>query len=110
MSDEGPLEAVSSIQDSIDYLMELDVFIDDGEFMQVMDLAVKMIAKPNIPHDKIVALVVKLEAYALVFRTKFVAYQSFRKGEQNSTHKKNMYKEIYTGIDRLVDALKYQMR
>lgn len=110
MSEDGPLEAISDIQDQIDYMTELDVFIDDGDFMKVLDLAVKMIAKPNIPHDKIVALVVQLEAYAVVFRTKFVAYQSFRKGEKNSTHKKNMYKEIYTGIDRLVDALKYQLR
>ena len=95
---------------TIDYMTELDVFIDDEDFMEVIGLTVKAIANPNIPHDKIAALCVRLEAYSLMFRTKFVAYQSFKKGEPNSTHKKNMYKEIYTGVDRLVDALKYQIR
>jgi hypothetical protein len=107
---DGPLDAISDIQDAIDYMTELDVFIDDEEFMEVMNLAVKLVAKPNVPHDKLIALVVQLEAYALVFRTKFVAFQSFKKGEIHSTHKKNMYKEIYTGLDNLVAALKYQIR
>jgi hypothetical protein len=110
MSDDNPLETISDMQDTIDYMTELDVFIDDKEFMEVMDLAVKIIAKPNSDPAKVANVCVKLEAYALLFRSKFVAYMSFKKGEKNGSMKKNFYKEMYTGIDKLVDALKYQMR
>ena len=107
---ESPLEPVSDMQDAIDYMTELDVFIDDTDFMDVMNLAVKIIAKPNSDPAKVADMITRLEAHAIVFRTKFVAYQSFKKGEKNSIEKKNLYKDLYTGIDRLVDALKYQMR
>lgn len=108
--DENPLETISNMQNTIDYMTELDVFIDDEAFMDVMGLAVKMIAKPNNPAPKVADICVKLQAYSIIFRSKFVAYQSFRKGEKNSVAKKNLYKEMYSGIDKLVDALKYQMR
>lgn len=107
---DSPLEVVSDMQNTIDYMTELDVFIDDKDFMEVMELAVKFIAKPNVPAPKVAALCTELEGYAIIFRTKFVAYQSFKKMEKNAVAKKNLYKEIYTGIDRLVDALKYQLR
>lgn len=108
--EDDPLEVVSDMQNSIDYMTELDVFIDDEDFMKVMNLTIKIIAKPHTDSSKIADAITRLEAHALVFRTKFVAYQSFRKGEKNAIAKKNLYKEMYTGIDKLVDALKYQLR
>lgn len=108
--EENPLETISDMQDKIDYMTELDLFIDDEQFMECMNLAVKMIAKPDVPQPKIAALCVQLEAWAVVFRSKYVAYMSFKKGTKDANARKNFYKEMYHGIDRLVDALKYLMR
>lgn len=102
-----PLEMVSELLEQ--YEDELNGFMNDEEYKDALELAVKLIAKPNVPQDRIASLCVQLEAYAYIFRTKFVAFQSFKKGE-NSIHKKNMYKEAYTGLDRLVDSLKYLMK
>lgn len=106
----NPLEVVSQIQSKIDYLTELDVFIDDEDFMECMNLAVKIIANPNVPAPKVATLCVQLEAYAVIFRSKYASYMGFMKGTKDANAKKNTYKEMYHGIDRLVDALKYLIR
>lgn len=109
VEEQKPIEIVGDIMSNVDYLKDLNEFMDDDNFEEVMKLTMKIISDPNIPPPKVATLCVRLEAYAIEFRTKFVAYQSFRKG-QDSLHKKNMYRAIYDGLDRLVDSLKYLIR
>lgn len=86
---------------------EVEEFLDDENVLYALNSAVQMIAG-QVPEPAKVALVlVKLEAISLMCRTQFSAYMSFKKGTTEANMKKNMYKELYTGIDRLVDALKY---
>jgi hypothetical protein len=89
------------------WAQEVEDFLDDENVLYALNAAVQMIAG-QIPEPSKVALVVtRLEAISLMCRTQFSAYMSFKKGTTEANMKKNMYKELYTGIDRLVDALKY---
>jgi FPC/CPF motif-containing protein YcgG len=86
---------------------EVEEFLDDENVLYALNAAVQMISG-QIPEPSKVALVVtRLEAISLMCRSQFAAYMSFKKGTTEANMKKNMYKELYTGIDRLVDALKY---
>lgn len=86
-------------------------YMQDDEFTKTLDYVVKIIAEGgNVPKDKVAVLCVKLEAYALKFRLMFTGYMSYLKGTTEANMRKNHYKEMYTGLDRLVDALKYLMK
>jgi hypothetical protein len=89
---------------------EVTEFMDDEDFGKVLDIAIRIISG-EIPEPAKVAMVcVKLEAYAIKFRTLYSAYMGFKKGTAEANQKKNLYKELYTGIDRLVDSLKYLVK
>lgn len=91
------------VEETVDYM-------DDEDFGKVLDIVARIISG-EVPEPAKVALVCsRLEAYAVKFRMQFVAYMSFKKGTHEANMKKNHYKELYTGIDRLVDALKYVVR
>ena len=86
---------------------EVKEYMQDEDLDTTLDIVVKMIANPNIPPQKVAAVCVQLEAMALKFRTQYSAFMSYKKGTTEANMKKNHYKELYTGIDRLVDSLKY---
>lgn len=89
---------------------EVTEFMDDEDFGKVLDIAIRMMAS-EVPEPAKVAMVcVRLEAYAIKFRTMYSAYMGFKKGSVEANQKKNLYKELYTGIDRLVDSLKYLVK
>jgi len=86
-------------------------YMQDPEFEATVNYVVKIIAEGgNVPRDKVAVLCVKLEAYAIKFRLMYVGYMSYMKGTTEANMKKNHYKELYTGLDRLVDSLKYLIR
>ena len=89
---------------------ELSEFIDDKAVDEVIGQALKMMNDEFPDHDKIARICARLEAFNLKFRTQFSAYMSYKKGTTDANMKKNHYKELYTGIDRLVDSLKYMIR
>lgn len=108
---DNPLVMVSEIRKMMDareqWVQEVDEFMEDADVVSVLNTAARMIGG-EIPEPAKVALVlVKLEAAALKFRTQYSAYMSYKKGTTEANMKKNHYKELYTGIDRLVDSLKY---
>lgn len=86
---------------------EVDDFMDDDDVVMVLNNTARMIAGEVPDPAKVALVLVKLEAAALKFRTQYSAYMSYKKGTTEANMKKNMYKELYTGIDRLVDSLKY---
>lgn len=85
-------------------------FMGDEDFGKVLDLTTKIIAGEIPEPAKIAAICARLEAYAIKFRMQYSAFMSYKKGTADANMKKNHYKELYTGIDRLVDALKYVVR
>lgn len=89
---------------------ELSQFIEDEDVDKVIQLVLKIIDGDIPDANKIAVICARLEAYNIKFRTQFSAYMSYKKGTTEANMKKNHYKELYTGIDRLVDSLKYLMR
>src|SRR4051812_37739163 len=89
------------------WVEETTVYMEDEDFGKVLDLVYKIINDGNVDIHKVPLMLARLEAYALKFRMRYVAFMSFKKGTTEANMKKNHYKEMYTGIDRLVDALKY---
>lgn len=89
---------------------ELSQFMEDEDVDKVIQLVLKIIGNEIPDLDKIPSLCARLEAYNVKFRMQFSAYMSYKKGTTEANMKKNHYKELYTGIDRLVDSLKYMVR
>jgi hypothetical protein len=89
---------------------EASEFMKDEDFEKVLELVVQIIGGEFPEREKIAAICVRLEAYAIKFRMGYSAYMSYKKGTPEANMRKNHYKELYTGIDRLVDALKYLVK
>lgn len=85
-------------------------FLEDEDVKAVLKQVLSIINGDTIDHNKIPLLMVTLEAYNIKFRDRFSAYMGPLKGTTDANQKKNHYKELYTGIDRLVDSLKYMIR
>ena len=107
-AEENPLMQLSDLRK--EWVIETEAFVDDDDFGKVLDLVAQIISGDVPEPAKIAPICARLEAYAIKFRMQFVAYMSFKKGTTEANMKKNHYKELYTGIDRLVDALKYVVR
>lgn len=109
---DNPLVIISSLKKIMAearerWVEEVDEFMEDEDIVSVLNMTARMIAG-EVPEPAKVALVlVRLEAAALKFRTQYSGYMSYKKGTTEANMKKNHYKELYTGIDRLVDSLKY---
>lgn len=107
--EDNPLVIADGIQKTWDQLAS--EFMDDPEFTKTLGYVIMIISEGgNVPKDKVAVACVRLEAYALKFRIMFVGYMSYLKGTTEANMKKNHYKEMYTGLDRLVDSLKYLMK
>jgi len=107
-TDENPLVITDGLADTWEKLAK--EFVDDKDFGECLDLVVKIIAKPNVPQTQVAVLLVQLQAYAVKFRMMFTGHMSYLKGTTEANMKKNHYKELYSGLDKLVDALKYLVK
>lgn len=106
--EDNPLFLVDVIEK--EWARDIKDYMDDEDLSKTLDLVVRVIANPNIPPQKVAMLCTQLEAYAIKFRLMFVGYMSYKKGTTEANMKKNHYKELYTGLDRLVDSLKYLVK
>lgn len=78
------LEYVSDIQDMID----LNDFMQDEKFGEALDLALKCIAKPDLPPATAKKAVVQLQAYSFYFKLQAQMYVNLKQG---NNQKKNFY-------------------
>lgn len=108
MSDENPLETVSTITEFND----LTEFMNDPQLDRALHLAIKCIADPNIAAQKAPKLIVELQAISFKFAVKAVEYATIKKDRAgtDNNHRKNVYYSTKEALDRLVDALKYAAR
>jgi hypothetical protein len=89
---------------------EASDFMRDEDFEKVLELVIKLMANDIPEPAKVAAVCVRLSAYSIKFRMGYAAYMSYKKGTKEANMKKNHYKELYTGIDKLVDTLKYLVK
>lgn len=108
MSEENPLITTNDLYR--EWAQEVKDYMDDEDLSKCLDYVVKVIANPNVPPHKVAQVCVQLEAYAIKFRLQYSAFMSYKKGTTEANMRKNHYKELYTGIDRLVDSLKYLVK
>lgn len=112
---DNPLVILSEINTMVleakdKWAAETTAFLDDADVKAVLKQVLDIINGDSVDHAKVPLLMVKLEAYNIKYRDRFAAYMGPLKGTTEANHKKNHYKELYTGIDRLVDSLKYMIR
>jgi hypothetical protein len=106
--EDNPLFRVDAVEK--EWSREIKEYMDDEDLSKTLDLVLKLIANPNVEPHKVAVLCTQLEAFAIKFRLMFVGYMSYKKGTTEANMKKNHYKELYTGLDRLVDSLKYLVK
>lgn len=86
---------------------EISEIMDDKELTDALGIIVKLMMSPDVPPQKAVGLIVKLEAYAAKFKMLASYYTNVKKDERA---KKNLYYSANEAIQRLVDSLKYSAK
>lgn len=108
MSERNSLDYLSQVQD----LMDLYEFMEDDDLAEAMDLALKCIAKPNIPPAYAKEALLKMEALSFKFRMMGNTYMTIKKGTSGTVEnkKKNVYFSVSEACHELAGALKYVAR
>ena len=106
--EDNPLIMVNELREQ--WAKETSAFMEDEDLDSVLATVLRILGGEIPDPEKVKFVIVRLQAQALKFRTRYTSYMGFLKGTTDANMKKNMYKELYTGIDRLVDALKYLVR
>lgn len=102
------LQYLSSVQDLID----LHEFMQDKELAEAMDLAIKCIAKPDMPPATVRITLLKMQALAMRFRMQAATYTYIHKGSGGSKEniKKNVYFAASEQCHALAQTLKYLLK
>lgn len=106
MTEKNPLVIIGQLESDLD---DLYTSMEIAEFKDCLELAIRYVVKPDVLPDprKVAVTVTQLSAYGLIFRAQYANYMGFKKGTKDAAAKKNTYRAIYDGIDKLVDSLKY---
>lgn len=106
MSD--PLEYISGLQD----LVDLHEFMDDEALTEAMNLAVKCVAKPDMPPAVAREVLLKMQGLAFKFRMQAATYTYIHKGNTGTPEniKKNIYFAASEQCHALAQTLKYLVR
>lgn len=104
----NPLEYLSNIQD----LVDLHDFMQDEELAGAMDLAIKCIAKPEMPPSVARAALLKMQGLAFRFRMQAATYTYIHKGKSGTDEnvKKNVYYSASEQCHELAQTLKYLVK
>jgi hypothetical protein len=102
------LEYLSSLQD----LMDLHEFMQDPELGNAMDLAIKCIAKPDMPPAVARHALLKMQGLAFRFRMQAATYTYIHKGKAGTDEnvKKNIYFAASEQCHELAQTLKYLVK
>lgn len=99
---------LSNIQD----LMDLSDFMDDPDFTEALELALKCIAKPDLPPANARRALMKMQGYAFMFRMKGQVYMTIKadKSGTDNNKRKNVYFSVSEQCNLMAQTLKYLMR
>lgn len=105
MPDLQPLEYISKMQD----LVDLNEFMGDQDFEDALELALKCIAKPDLPPAVARKALVQMQGYALKFRMMGQVFMTIKKGRTGSeeNNKKNVYFSMSEQCHEMAQSLKY---
>lgn len=105
---ESPLEYLSDMQD----LMDLYEFMNDEDFGQAMDLALKVLAKPDMPPAAAKIAMAKFQALAFKFKMQGQVYMTIKQGRAGTDEnkKKNVYFSAHELCQEMTNTLKYLVK
>ena len=102
------LERMSNLQDFVD----LDEITQDEELNKAIELALKCIAKPDIPYAEVRKAMVLFQGYAFKFKMQALVYMQIHVGKTGTQEnvKKNAYMYASEQCHEFAQTLKYLMR
>lgn len=102
------LGAVSEIQDFVD----LHNVVEDEELQNAIDIALRMIANPNVSHATARKAMLQMQGYAFKFKMQGLVYMQIHKGAAATKEniKKNAYFYASEQCHELAQTLKYLAR
>jgi hypothetical protein len=101
------MENTVDILNSITQFNDISEYMQDEELTKVLVVVTKLIANPDVPPAKATLLITQLQAYSSKFAMLAAWYSHVKKDDRA---KKNMYYTAREAVDKLVDALKYNVR
>ena len=102
------LKHLSEVQDLID----LYEFMEDEDLAQAMELALNVIAKPDIPVSAARNALAMMQGYSLKFRMQAATYTYVHVGKAGTVEnvKKNVYFAMAEQCHEMAQTLKYLAR
>lgn len=102
------LEHISKLQD----LLDLAEFMHDEDLAEAMNLAVKCVAKPDMPPSVARSALLKMQGLAFQFRMQAATYTYIHKGKAGTDEnvKKNVYFAASEQCHELAQTLKYLVK
>ncbi|AWN04451.1 hypothetical protein PBI_GRAYSON_108 [Rhodococcus phage Grayson] len=92
---------------AIDELIQVEEMLDNADVSWTLSKIAHIVTKPDIPSERAIPLMLKLQALAMQFKIKSKYYMYEGKTEKNANVKKNYYMTLADEIDKLVSVLKY---
>lgn len=102
------LEYISNLQD----LMDLNEFMDNDDLAEAMELAVKCIAKPDMPPSVARTALLKMQGFAFQFRMQAAVYTYIHKNKAGTEEnvRKNVYFAASEQCHAMAQTLKYLVK
>jgi hypothetical protein len=101
------METTVELLNNVSHFNEISEYMQDEELTNALVIVAKIIANPDIPPAKVAISITQLQAYSTKFAMLASWYSNVKKDERA---KKNIYYSARESIDKLVDALKYNVR
>lgn len=101
------METTVELLNKITSFNEMSEYMQDEEFTKTLTIIAKLIVNPDIPAAKATLLITQLQSQSAKFAMLAAWYAHVKKDDRS---KKNMYYAIKEATDKLVDALKYNVR
>lgn len=101
------METTVELLNKITSFNEMSDYMQDEEFTKTLTIIAKLIVNPDIPSAKATLLITQLQSQSAKFAMLAAWYAHVKKDDRS---KKNMYYAIKEATDKLVDALKYNVR
>jgi hypothetical protein len=101
------MESTVELLNKLTSFNEMSEYMQDEEFTKTLTIVAKLIANPDVPAAKATLLITQLQAQSAKFAMLAAWYSHVKKDDRA---KKNMYYAIREATDKLVDALKYNVR
>lgn len=101
------MEPTVELLNKVTSFNDMSEYMNDEEFTKTLTTVAKLIVNPDVPPAKATLLITQLQAYSAKFAMLAAWYSHVKKDDRS---RKNMYYAIREATDKLVDALKYNVR